>query len=65
MTFCINKIVWTGKCFGFKQWQLPSKGNSFSRGLGGESKVCDVIWEGWGGGGGKTGNEMGRGGGGG
>ena len=46
MTFCINKIVWAGRCFGFKEWQLPSKGNSFSRGLGGESKVCDVTLEG-------------------
>ena len=45
MMFCINKIVWAGKCFGFKQRQLPSKGNSFSRGLGGESKVCNVLLE--------------------
>jgi hypothetical protein len=46
MTFYINKIVWAGKCFGFKQWQLPSKGNSFSCGSGRESKVCIVILEG-------------------
>jgi len=37
MMFCISKIVMTGKCFGSKQWQPPSKGNPFSRGLGGES----------------------------
>ena len=45
MMFCISKIVRAGKCFGFKQWQLTSKGNSFSRDLGGV-KNCDVILEG-------------------
>jgi len=33
MMFYIKKIVQTGKCFGFKQWQLLSTGNSFSCGL--------------------------------
>jgi hypothetical protein len=29
MMFRINKIVQVGKCFGFKQWQLLSTGNTF------------------------------------
>jgi hypothetical protein len=35
MTFCNSRIVRTGKCFGLKQWQLLSTGNSFSFGFGG------------------------------
>ena len=34
MVFCISSVVRTGKFFGFEQWQLPSKGNSFSWALG-------------------------------
>jgi hypothetical protein len=55
MMFSVSKIAWAGKCFGFKQWQLTSKGNSFSRGLGGESQVCDILLEVEGG---QTCNEM-------
>jgi hypothetical protein len=34
MMCCIRKIVRTGKCFGLKQWQLLSLGDSFSCGQG-------------------------------
>ena len=35
MTFCISKIVRTGKCFGFKGRQILLTGNSIFCGFGG------------------------------